>query len=130
MRSLLMKGVLLVTLQLTLLAAVIGAASAAEVSPAEAKLRGSLRNTMLQMRTLQGERDTLQAEKDALEAERKTLSEKLEALTKQSAAEQASAGKAIAEKTETLAKRDAENEQLRSTLDKWKAAYKEAAETA
>ncbi len=49
------------------------AAQAAEQNPAEAKLRESLRNTMLQMRTLQGERDTLQAEKDQAEAAKKAL---------------------------------------------------------
>src|SRR4051794_27609761 len=88
------------------------AVQAAEQNPAEAKLRESLRNTMLQMRTLQGERDTLQAANDQLTAEKKALEEKLAALTKESAANQAAAEKLLAETQDKLAAQLQEGTQL------------------
>ena len=63
-------------------------AQQAAPNPAEAKLREGLRNTMLQLRTMQGERDQLAADKTVLENEKKELEGKLEALAKQSAANQ------------------------------------------
>ena len=104
------------------------AAQAAEQNPAETKLRESLRNTMLQMRTLQGERDTLQAAKDQADAEKKALEEKLAALTKESAASQAAAEKQLAETQEKLTAQLLETSQLRESLDKWKASHRQVTE--
>src|SRR5207249_58852 len=72
---------------------IASAAFAAEQSPAEAKLREALRNTMLQLRTAQSERDTLQITKDQLEMDKKEALEKLAALGKESTAKQAVAEK-------------------------------------
>jgi chromosome segregation ATPase len=104
------------------------AAQAAEQNPAEAKLRESLRNTMLQMRTLQGERDTLQAAKDQADAEKKALEQKLAALTKDCAGNQVAAEKQLAETQEKLTAQLQETNQLRESLDKWKASHRQATE--
>src|SRR4051794_4187677 len=107
------------------LALALPAADAAEGgNAAEAKLRDSLRNTMLQMRTLQADRDNLQAEKEAVEAEKKALTEKLEALNKESTANQLASEKALTEVRAMLAKKETDNTYLANSVDKWKTAYK------
>ena len=100
---------------------------AAEPNPAETKLRESLRNTLLQLRTLQSERDTLAAEKTKLEQEKQILATKSDALAKQAAEDQDAAAKKTAalqqqndRQTETVA-------QLQLALEKWKAAQGQAA---
>ena len=60
---------------------------AAEVNPAEAKLREGLKSTMLQLRTVQGEKAALETAKAELEQMNVELTAKLEALTKQSTTE-------------------------------------------
>jgi len=90
-------------------------------SPAEAKLRESLRATMLQLRTAQAERATLQATQAELEAKNKALTEQLESANKQAAANQAEAEKSIAELNRKVDERDREIGSLRVSLDKWKA---------
>ena len=90
-------------------------------SPAEAKLRESLRATMLQLRTAQAERATLQATQAEFEAKNKTLTEQLETANKQAAASQAEAEKSIAELNRKVDERDREIGSLRVSLDKWKA---------
>jgi hypothetical protein len=96
-------------------------------SAAETKLRESLRNTMLQMRTLQGERDTLQAEKDTAEAEKADLATKLETLSKQHETTKAENEKAIADLQTKLANQEKQNALLSESRDKWVASQKEAA---
>jgi len=104
-------------------------ASAQQAQPnaAEAKLREGLRATMLQLRTIQGERDQLLVDKTTLEAEKKELTEKLEALTKQAAANQDTAQKSIAALEGRIAVRETEAAQLSASLEKWQAAQKQAA---
>jgi len=102
-------------------------AQQAQPNPAEAKLREGLRNTMLQLRTMQGERDQLTVDKTVLENEKKELTDKLEALTRQSAANQDAAQKNIAALEAKLAVRETEAAQLSASLEKWKASQKEAA---
>jgi len=102
-------------------------AQQAQPNPAEAKLREGLRNTMLQLRTMQGERDQLTVDKATLENEKKELTDKLDALTKQSAANQDAAQKNIAALEAKLAVRETEAAQLSASLEKWKASQKEAA---
>ena len=122
-----MKTYLLLTAALLAAPAALWAADA--TSP-EAKLREALKNTMLQNRSLQTERDTLQAAKDQAEADKKDLSDKLEAATKAAAAEQQAAGKVLGETRTKLADQELESAKLRESLEKWKAAQKEAADLA
>ena len=93
---------------------------AADPTAADAKLRESLRATMLQLRNAEAERANLQAAQAELEAKNKALTEQLETLTKQAAANQATADKAIAELKGKVDERDREIGELRVSLDKWK----------
>ena len=110
-----------------LLGSSIAGAQQAPPNPAEAKLREGLRNTMLQLRTMQAERDQLMVEKTALEAEKKEVTEKLEALTKQAAANQDTAQKSIAALEAKVGVRETEAAQLTASLEKWQASQKQAA---
>ena len=103
---------------------------AADNASPEAKLRESLRNSMLQVRSLQTERDTLQAAKDQVEGEKKELNDKLEAANKQAAADQAAAAKVLSDTRGKLAEAELQGAQLRETLEKWKTAQKQAADLA
>jgi chromosome segregation ATPase len=103
---------------------------AAEQSPAETKLRESLRNTMLQLRGIQAERDTLLAEKADNEQKLKSLADQLDALKKEAVANQSAADKNLAGLKAKLADDDMEIAQLREDLEKWKAAQKQAADVA
>lgn len=96
------------------------------VSPAEAKLRDALRNTSIQLRTLQAERDTLQAAKDDAEAQKKVVDDKLAALTKQKADDDLAHEKALAAAREALTMRDAQVAQLQTANAKWEVSYKAA----
>jgi chromosome segregation ATPase len=95
---------------------------AAEVNPAEAKLREGLKNTMLQLRTVQAEKAALEAAKAELEQKNTTLTEQLEARDKQLAADKEAADKRIAELTERVVGRGNDVMQLQQELDKLKAA--------
>jgi len=110
-------------LSLFLLSAVVLSAEAADPNPAEAKLRESLRNTTLQLRSAQAERDTLQAEKTQLDQEKQKLAGELEAATKQAAIDQETASKKIASLEEGSSSKDAEIARLTQSLEKWKAAH-------
>lgn len=105
------------------------AASRAADAPnaAEAKLREQLRSTMLQMRTLQGERDTLGAMKTQLETEKTTLVGQVEAMGKQLAVDKDASDKALAELREKSAAQATEMAGLRESLEKWKVSQKQAA---
>jgi hypothetical protein len=103
---------------------------AADSNPAEAKLRESLRATMLQLRAAETERANLQAAQIELEQKNKTLTAQLESLTKQAAAERKESDRAIAEFKLKTDERELELAGLRDNLEKWKAAYKQAADLA
>jgi len=109
-----------------LLGAVV-AVNAAEVNPAEAKLREGLKNTMLQLRAVQTEKATLEAAKAELEQKNQELATQLETMSKQLAADKEGADKRIAELTDRVVARGNEAVQLGQELDKWKASQKEAA---
>jgi hypothetical protein len=99
---------------------------AADQNPAEAKLRESLRGTMLQLRTVQGERDTLQAEKTQLEADKKDLTAKVAALGKQLAADKDESTAAIGKLTDKTTAQETEIAQLKEALEKWKGSQQQA----
>jgi chromosome segregation ATPase len=114
--------------QLTILAAaaLLAADPAAAQSEAEMKMREALRNTTLQLRTVQGERDALAAEKAENERQKEELTKKFDALTKQAAANQAEADKQISSLKDRLAAVEANLAQHKDALEKWKKSYEEA----
>ena len=97
---------------------------------AELKMRESLRATTLQLRNAETERATLQAAQAASLEENKALTEKLEALTKQAAANQAEAEKAAADLGNRLTRKEMEAGDLQIALDKWKKGHAEVTEIA
>ncbi len=96
----------------------------------EARMRESLRNTMLQLRTAQGERDTLAAEKAETALKLTDLTAKLESVTKQAATDKAAAEKSSAAISTRLGEQERENAGLKVDLDMSKRATLKAAELA
>lgn len=123
-----MKKFLMSALLLTGLCA--GARAANEVSPAEMKLRETLRNTMLQLRNLQGEKDTLQAQKDQAELEKKEVDAKLEKKTRESDTALADAKNELTDVRARLEAQKVETERLSVSLEKWKKSHEEVTDLA
>jgi chromosome segregation ATPase len=94
------------------------------------RLRDSLRNTMLQMRTLQAERDTLEAARVENEQKAKAVTAELEALKKQAATDNESQQKTIGSLRARVEEQDRENAGLKADLDQAKRATAQAAELA
>src|SRR3954469_5439246 len=70
--------------------------SAEKDNSPETRLREQLKNTLLQLRQAQGDRDAALAAKALLESEKKTLTDKADLLTKQSIADKDASDKKIA----------------------------------
>ncbi|MCB1076589.1 MAG: hypothetical protein KDM64_02070 [Verrucomicrobiae bacterium] len=102
-------------------------ASAQEVSPVEAKLRDTLKNTMLQLRNVEAERARLDAELQAVKAQSdkkiKDLTTQLDTAVKRGADEKNLADKIISEQKKNLATKDQQLDTLQTLLEKWKIAY-------
>jgi len=100
----------------------------------EAKLRESLRGTMLQLRTIEAERARLEAELGVLttQSERriKDLNAKLEESLESAAEEKTLADKQIAEQEKKLKAEKARTAAFAAALDKWKASYFQITEIA
>lgn len=100
----------------------------------EAKLRESLRGTMLQLRNVEAERARLDAELQALktqsERQIKDLSAKLEEALKRSDEDKAIADKTIAEQAKKLEAEQARTAAFAASLEKWKASYHQIADIA
>jgi chromosome segregation ATPase len=92
-----------------------------EPSPAEARLREGLKNTMLQLRAAETERAALQAAQAQAAEEKKALEARVEAMTKQSVSDQ----DAITELREKIADGRAEITRLNESLEKWKKSHGE-----
>ena len=92
-------------------------------NPAEAKLRESLKATMLQLRTAEGDRANLQAGKDVSDAKIKDLTTQVEKLTKQAAADQTAARKQIDDLTAKNTAQETFIGQAKEALGKWKEEY-------
>lgn len=112
-------------------------AFAQDISPAEQRLRDTLRNTMLQLRTAQTERANLQADKIQNEAkiqqltvEAEGLNKKITALNKEAATEQASAKKTIDALQIKSESQEKQITQLKESLEKWKSGYADAVKIA
>jgi len=102
----------------------------AAIEAAMKRLRDTLRNTMTQLQTAQAEVATLQAEKAEAENTITEQKAKIDSLTKQLAADQASAKQAASEADTKLASRGQELARTSEALEKWKAGYKQAAQVA
>lgn len=101
------------------------------------RMRDTLRNTMTQLQTSEGERATLQtqlAESDQknkdLASQIDALNKKLDAQTKQMAADKAAADKSISDLNFSMANRDREVARLNEALTKWKDGYSKAVDLA
>jgi chromosome segregation ATPase len=108
------------------------ALQAADNSP-ETRLRESVRNLTLQLRNAETERDNLQAAQTQVTQEKKALATQIEALNKQAAADKDARDaqdKVIAGLNTKVADQDSEIRRLKESLEKWKAAQKQAADFA
>ena len=89
---------------------------AADVSPNEARLRESVKGLMVQLRTIQAERDTLDAAKNEHEQKAKELGEKLAALTKASDTEREGFERTVSGLRGKVAELEKENGGLKADL--------------
>lgn len=112
-------------------------ALAQDISPAEQRLRDTLRNTMLQLRTAQTERANLQADKiqneakiQQLEAEVEGLNKNIVTINKEAAAEQEASKKKIDGLQAKTEAQEKQITQLKEALEKWKSGYADAVKIA
>jgi chromosome segregation ATPase len=110
---------------------------AAEAPDPDAKLREALRATALQLRTAQADLANAQATTAAAEQKNKDLlqqlsqaNEKLTTQIKRSSEDKVAADQTIASLNNKLADRDKRLKEYSDSLEKWKAAYQQAATTA
>lgn len=105
--------------------AVFGQAAQAadQANPVEAKLREGLRNTMLQLRDVQGQLAAAQALQIEAESKNKELEAKLAGQAERLAADKAASDAMISALTSKAAERDAEITRLNEALAKWKQGY-------
>lgn len=102
------------------------AAGKDEIDPAIARLRDALRNTMIQLRAVEGERATLQAASAQLGEEKKGLETQVKALARQATVDKES----ISALDAKLLERDAQVAALKDDLEKANAAIKQASDIA
>lgn len=102
--------------QWALVASVGSVGLAADVSPNEARLRESVKGLMVQLRTIQAERDTLDAAKNEHEQKAKELGEKLAALTKASDTEREGLERTVSGLRSKVAELEKENGGLKADL--------------
>jgi chromosome segregation ATPase len=103
---------------------------AADQADPTVRLRDMLRTTILQLRQSQADNATLQAAQAESAAKQKDLNDKLEAITKQTAADKEAADKTIDDLKAHLADQDTQIAQLKDTLTKWQDGYRKAADIA
>ncbi|MEP6669130.1 MAG: phage major capsid protein [Chthoniobacter sp.] len=96
----------------------------AQPSAAEQKLRESLRNTMLQLRTSDNDKAVAQAALTEAEEKSKALTEQIEKITKQLATDKTAADKAAADQQAKIEERDKQIADLQGSLAKWQADHK------
>lgn len=100
--------------------------AAEEGDPVVAKLREALRNTMLQMRDVQGQLANAQAAQIASDAKVKELTAQNEKLTKQMIEDKNASTNTIAELNTRLEEQGVVIQKLNATVDQWKRGYNEA----
>lgn len=110
---------------------------AEEADPTEQRLRESLKNIAVRLRAAETDRANLQAAQAQSEVTIKQQGEEIEALkkkllaaTKQAAADQSAARKAIDGLSAKLEVRENENAQYQKALEKWKEGFNKAAAVA
>ncbi len=101
--------------------------AADQPNPAEAKLREGLKNTMLQLRTVQGEKAVIEGAKTELEAKVAELTERVEKIEKDLLDAKAAAEKKDKEQTERLVEKGNYAMKLETDLNASQKAHKEAA---
>jgi hypothetical protein len=102
------------------------AAADSSSDAAEARLRETLRSTVLQLRDAQTQIANLQGAQADSDAKNKALADQLALIKKNSADDKAVADNAIAGLTAKAADQAAELEKTKAALEKWKAAYRQA----
>jgi hypothetical protein len=117
-------------LGLLLLSFAVPRAAADETSDAEARLRDTLRSTVLQLRDAQNQIANLQGTQADSDAKNKALADQLALLKKNSADDKAVSDNAIAGLTAKAADQAAEIEKLRKSLGNWKVACVQTATAA
>lgn len=116
---------------LTVICIMVATLHAADApTPAEARLRESLRSTMLQLRTAETERAALQAAQAEMEEKSKSLAEQMAAMEKQMAGDKEAAEKASTELKVKVDERDREIGDLRTAVDKWKVSHQKVTDYA
>jgi chromosome segregation ATPase len=116
-----------------LLALPLAAPLRAADNAADAKLRETLRNTIIQLRTAEADRDNLQTAQTQNDADKKALTEQVATLIKQINADKDAkdiAEQNIAKLNAKAADQEAEIARLKQDVEKWKTAQKQAADTA
>ena len=98
----------------------------AENANPEARLRELLRNTMLQLRAAEADRDALQNAKAENEKQKKALEDQVAALTENARTDKEAADKTIADLNTKSTQEEAEIAQLKDALAKWKESQKQA----
>ncbi|PTX95881.1 hypothetical protein DB345_08715 [Spartobacteria bacterium LR76] len=116
----------LLAILLLLSPALLHAAGAEEGDPVVAKLREALRNTMLQMRDVQGQLANAQASQIASDAKVKELTAQNDKLTKQMIEDKNASTNTIAELNTRLEEQGVVIQKLNATVDQWKRGYNEA----
>lgn len=116
----------LIAILLLLSPALLHAAGAEEGDPVVAKLREALRNTMLQMRDVQGQLANAQAAQIASDAKVKELTAQNDKLTKQMIEDKNASTNSIAELNTRLEEQGVVIQKLNATVDQWKRGYNEA----
>jgi chromosome segregation ATPase len=104
-----------------ILALPLCAADAPAAGAADARLRDTLRNTLLQLRTAEAERATAQAAQAEAEEKNKQLAAKLVEDAKAAAAEKEALEKTGADLHAKLTASEAQAADLKTQLEKWKA---------
>jgi chromosome segregation ATPase len=110
-----------------LIAAAAGAARAADQPDDQARLRETLRSTMLQLNDAQSQLAGLQAAQASAADEKKALADQVAQLTKHSAEDQAARAKETEVLKAKLADQQAANARLQAALAQWKAAAEKSA---
>jgi chromosome segregation ATPase len=106
------------------------AQQAAQAKANEQRLRDTLRTTTQQLRAAETEKASLQAGQTERDEKIAALEARLKALTEQSNADREAAEKTIGQLKHEGEKSAAETARLAVSLDKWKAAYTQAANVA
>lgn len=96
----------------------------------EARLRDSLRSTMLQLREAQNQVATLQAAQAENDKEKKTLSDQIATLTQHAKEDKEATDKTIADLNTKISDQEKQIAQLKDILTKWKESQKQAVDLA